>query len=664
MGGRKIDWEEIYTNMRNEKYGGKGITGNQYIRNIKEINANNRTLFWEYHKYCISRLPKYDDVYSVYFTNIKREQLDKFREIYKDWEIEINDTPRRRHNFNKLSDYNNYIDKYVEGKLNSLLFSYKLKRKDIVGFLLDSEINNKNLHDMNQKDINSYISRIIDNVDSFRIESHISSLGDFLLFINNVLERDLYIEKYKSIISVPIWEVKPPTKELATDTQINFYNYWLSKFENNIAIDVNGVLQYLFLYLYDVVADFIKTRDISKFNREFEKIDKNYGHYETIRRYLYFWWQDAYLLIGDDKKYLEYKLKDYARFSRSKKDSIIINKTIDEIYEVDDISLIDEAFFLVMKNKKHFTEIGLNNMEDIIEVTKKYLESFKLENGANLKDYFYNKFEFWDLSEEDFMELKECIVANDFKIYENKTYKAKIERFQILKENHIKQSKEKNKEIRILNNLIKYPQKYAKLKKSDFNNNCDYEKYLLDQSNCAKDKLFNINYGKINLFKYLPESYNVEECYVTHKNIPQIIAEAYEGKKGIIIREIENIFRDKRGIPKVGEGWISETTLYKQIKEAFPDEKIIHHGRPAWLHRQHLDIFFPEKNIGVEYQGLQHDEAIEFFGGAEAFKKGQIRDMNKKKLCENNNCELILVYPNYNFEEIKIQIEELLSANT
>ncbi len=81
----------------------------------------------------------------------------------------------------------------------------------------------------------------------------------------------------------------------------------------------------------------------------------------------------------------------------------------------------------------------------------------------------------------------------------------------------------------------------------------------------------------------------------------------------MIIRECENTVRDEMNLPKVGEGWISEMELYQKIVNEFKNEKVVHHGKPYWLKRQHLDIYFPEKNIGIEYQGAQHLRPIDFF---------------------------------------------------
>ena len=123
-----------------------------------------------------------------------------------------------------------------------------------------------------------------------------------------------------------------------------------------------------------------------------------------------------------------------------------------------------------------------------------------------------------------------------------------------------------------------------------------------------------------------------------------------------LFRDAENYLREEQGVPLIGEGWVSETSLYYSIKDEFSDTEVIHHGKPKWLGRQHLDIFIPKFNVGVEYQGSQHQKPIEFFGGESAFKKTVERDKKKKMLCLKNNCKLIYVFPNYDFEDVKKEI--------
>jgi len=111
-----------------------------------------------------------------------------------------------------------------------------------------------------------------------------------------------------------------------------------------------------------------------------------------------------------------------------------------------------------------------------------------------------------------------------------------------------------------------------------------------------------------------------------------------------VIWDAENILRENHGLPKIGEGWISETMLYKLIKNNFPDA--IHHASPDWIKPQHLDIFIPSLKIAVEYQGKQHSEPVTYFGGEKAFTKTIERDTRKKGKCKTHGINLI----NWNYD--------------
>lgn len=130
-----------------------------------------------------------------------------------------------------------------------------------------------------------------------------------------------------------------------------------------------------------------------------------------------------------------------------------------------------------------------------------------------------------------------------------------------------------------------------------------------------------------------------------------------------IQREAENNYRESIGVPKIGEGWVSETQLYYLIKEHYKDCEVVQHGNPTWLSPQHLDIYFPKNNIGIEYQGKQHFEPIEIFGGEEGYKKTVERDKRKAKLCKNFGCKLIYVLPDYDIDKVLKQIDKHLIDN-
>ena len=145
---------------------------------------------------------------------------------------------------------------------------------------------------------------------------------------------------------------------------------------------------------------------------------------------------------------------------------------------------------------------------------------------------------------------------------------------------------------------------------------------------------------------------------------PHVVEKAIIDQLKIIIKEAEDLYRIDNGMPKIGEGWISETELFYKLKTRFKEHKVIHHGNPKWLGRQHLDIFFPKLNIGIEYQGLQHYEPIDFFGGIEAFLKSEERDLRKKELSIKNNCYLIYVRKDYDFEDLFNEIDMAIAERT
>lgn len=165
-----------------------------------------------------------------------------------------------------------------------------------------------------------------------------------------------------------------------------------------------------------------------------------------------------------------------------------------------------------------------------------------------------------------------------------------------------------------------------------------------------------IKYNNLNLPCFTPNflgDKNYERYYVDDKNYHT----PYEVQVSFLLRDLENLLRIDNGLPQVGEGWISETILYQKIKEKFPNQIVVQHGKPKWLGLQHFDIYFPKLNIAIEYQGIQHQKPINFFGGEQAFIKNQERDSRKKKLCKANNCSLFYVFPEDDMDEF---VEKLI----
>ncbi|MDT7535382.1 hypothetical protein OVY48_18395 [Sphingobium sp. SA2] len=123
-----------------------------------------------------------------------------------------------------------------------------------------------------------------------------------------------------------------------------------------------------------------------------------------------------------------------------------------------------------------------------------------------------------------------------------------------------------------------------------------------------------------------------------------------------LIRDAENTWREECDLPRIGEGWISETRLLYEVKMALPDVEVLQHYRPDWLGRQHLDIAIPAWSVAIEYQGAQHDQPIAFFGGQDAFARTIERDARKLNKCRRNGWRLIYVREGYRLDEVLSQI--------
>lgn len=56
-----------------------------------------------------------------------------------------------------------------------------------------------------------------------------------------------------------------------------------------------------------------------------------------------------------------------------------------------------------------------------------------------------------------------------------------------------------------------------------------------------------------------------------------------------------------------------------------------------------FDFYLPDYNLCIEFNGIQHYRAVEYFGGVKKFKAQQKNDKIKKKYCDDNNISLIII---------------------
>jgi hypothetical protein len=107
------------------------------------------------------------------------------------------------------------------------------------------------------------------------------------------------------------------------------------------------------------------------------------------------------------------------------------------------------------------------------------------------------------------------------------------------------------------------------------------------------------------------------------------------------LKEIKSLFIEENELKYGDARWTSEKYVFFSVQKKFKDLKVFHHYSPPFLGLQHYDIYIPSQKIAVEYNGRQHYEPVEFFGGIEGFKETIRRDKKKKEISEKYGVTLL-----------------------
>lgn len=127
--------------------------------------------------------------------------------------------------------------------------------------------------------------------------------------------------------------------------------------------------------------------------------------------------------------------------------------------------------------------------------------------------------------------------------------------------------------------------------------------------------------------------------FVWHPDIASGSSSSMQDSFAPQLAAAEDAFRRENGIPEIGQGWVSEVSLFSLVRSLFPDA--VHQWRPPFLGLQSVDIYVPSAKLAIEYQGKQHYEAVKLFGGEEGLLSSQARDGRKRELFKANGIELI-----------------------
>lgn len=107
-----------------------------------------------------------------------------------------------------------------------------------------------------------------------------------------------------------------------------------------------------------------------------------------------------------------------------------------------------------------------------------------------------------------------------------------------------------------------------------------------------------------------------------------------------------------RGCPKCssskGEEKISK--ILSDIGVEFEVERKFEHCRAK--NALPFDFYIPSKNLLIEYDGIQHFESIDVFGGESQLKTQKYYDLIKTRFAKSNNIKLLRI-PYYDYENIE-----------
>ncbi len=74
--------------------------------------------------------------------------------------------------------------------------------------------------------------------------------------------------------------------------------------------------------------------------------------------------------------------------------------------------------------------------------------------------------------------------------------------------------------------------------------------------------------------------------------------------------------------------------------------------------RLSYDFYIGDMNLLIEYQGIQHSESIEVFGGEEQFLKQKEHDRRKREYAKENNIHLVEIW-HYDYDYIETILDNL-----
>ena len=162
---------------------------------------------------------------------------------------------------------------------------------------------------------------------------------------------------------------------------------------------------------------------------------------------------------------------------------------------------------------------------------------------------------------------------------------------------------------------------------------------LSEEEKKKRKSCFRFANGEINYF-YIPKLIKSDIHSDLSKVGTSLFIDVHEGKYSDLDRYnyVSPVYK-----------WKSEQIVFELTQIAFKNHRVIYQHRPSFLKtnsgQMSYDVFICGINVAIEYQGKQHFEPVEIFGGEKHFAEQKRRDELKRELSIKN--KVTLVYINY-----------------
>ena len=341
---------------------------------------------------------------------------------------------------------------------------------------------------------------------------------------------------------------------------------------------------------------------------------RNHGFQYAKGEYVHFCDADDYIIRGGYRKLLNISANaDFVKMS---------SKTIGNGDDINNHDNLDSSLILYHGDAKGYVKkYGLN----VAIITTLYKRDFLKKNNIRFEPCSYG---------EDVLFNARCYILTSSVVFTDA-----IVYGYYVRSSSVSRSINKVRTERIINDYI-----YT-----------DNKNILLDK--IILEKIFKIKVNEImlkaDIYKtnYLGEKANTQEEYNNAFEKIPIICPIH----GEFWQIAGNHIYEKHGCPKC-----KQSKLENEIMQFLSKNKIEYETQQKfdWLDQQSLDFYLPKYNVGIECQGIQHFQEVNFFGGEEGFKETVKRDNIKRALCESHGIKLLyysdlgIEYPYKVYEDI------------